>query len=96
MKGFSFGGKWWHYLVHVTVKGGPLFFLGLFSFVFTSRGVLFYGISVYSVLFFVCAGVLFSFVLLPLKARRRFYFLPFCWRGWWDSLGSSEKKKSFI
>lgn len=94
MKGFSFGGKWWHYLVHVTVKGGPLFFLGLFSFVFylTGRLVLRH-IGVFGSLF-LCAGVLFFplFCLLPSEARRRFFF-PFFWSG---AGGIREKKKSFI
>lgn len=64
MKGFlSVGGWWWDYSVHVTVKGCPFFSPHLFSVVssfVTLRGVLFYGISVYSVTLFLCTGVLLS------------------------------------
>lgn len=70
MKGFSFGGKWWHYLVHVTVKGGPLFFLGLFLFVFYLTGRLLRHIGVFGSLFFVCRCAFF----LCFAARRRFFF----------------------
>lgn len=62
------------------------FFLGLFFCLsFTVRGVLFYGISVYSVVyqFFFC----FFLFFLPSEARRHFFLE--CGR--WDSLGSGEK-----
>lgn len=49
--------------------------------------------SVYSVLFFVCAGVLFSFVLLLSEARRRFF--PFFWSAAGGIRLVQARKKNF-
>lgn len=87
---FSFGGVWWHCLVHVTVKGGPLFFLlGLFSFVFylTGRLVLRH-IGVFGSIF-LC--FFFHLFCCPQRPGVIFFLFPFgVWP--WDSLCSSEKK----
>lgn len=89
MRSFSFGGKWWHYLVPVTVKGGPLFFLSWFVFClsFTLRGgrLVLRHIGVFGSLSCVPVCFSLSFVFLPSEARRLFFFgvwpVGFTWFG---------------
>lgn len=108
-EGFSFGMKgWlvvWHYLVHVTVKGGPLFFsLWFFSYVIflylTGRLVLWHiGVFGYFLLLVCrCAFFLsFPFVRMPFKGQASFIlFLYFRSLAGWIRLVERGKKKTFL